>query len=402
MFALNALFRFFIRQGTLRVMDANGKEHLFVGTDAPHATIRIHDPSLYWKILLMPHLALGEGYMDGTLTVEEGTLYDFLHLLSLNQRRLRQFPTAAFIRKILIFLSFAIQHNPVGKAKKKIAHHYDLSNDLYKLFLDEDMQYSCAYFKTGKESIDQAQADKKEHIIKKLFLADGMRVLDIGCGWGGLALEIAKRYDVRIVGVTLSQEQYELARQRVAEQGLEAKIDIRLTDYRDLTETFDRIVSIGMFEHVGKPHYEEFFQKTRRLLSDNGSMLLHSIGNIRPIYASNPWVEKHIFPGGYAPALSECIPVIERSDFWITDIEILRKHYAYTLRAWKENLLANRDAVVRMKGEVFFRMWEMYLTGFEVGFMFGELMVFQMQLTKNIDAAPITRDYMYAPTSLVD
>ncbi len=397
MMFLSLLFRFFVRQGTLRVIDAEGKTHVFKGKDGPNVTIKLHDKKIYMGLLLFPHMHIAESYMEGTLTVEQGSLYDFLHLLALNQVRIRRFPSAALIRKIFSLFSFMIQHNPVGKTQKKIAHHYDISNEIYRLFLDQDMQYSCAYFKDEKDSLAQAQQQKKDHILSKLRLEKGQKVLDIGCGWGGLAIEIAKKYDVHVTGVTLSQEQYSLARKRVQELGLESRISILLQDYREIDQTFDRIVSIGMFEHVGKPHYKEFFNKVQGLLADDGFMLLHSIGHNHPIRVSNPWINKYIFPGCYVPALSECLPDVEKAGFWVTDLEILHKHYSYTLRAWKENFVANKQAVLAIKDDVFFRMFEFYLTSCEIAFMYGELMVFQMQLNKDSKIAPLTRDYMYSP-----
>ncbi|MDP9127073.1 MAG: cyclopropane-fatty-acyl-phospholipid synthase family protein [Pseudomonadota bacterium] len=398
MFIPAPFFRCFVKQGTLRVIDAEGGEHVYGETDYPQCTIKLHRKGMYLPLILAPYNAIGEGYMNGTFTVEKGTIDDFLLIFVYNQVRVRKFPTIALFRRFFSICDFLLQHNPIGKAEKKVAHHYDISNELYRLFLDKDMQYSCGYFKDLGNTIEAAQQDKKNHIMRKLKLAQGLRVLDIGCGWGGLAMDMARTYGVHVTGVTLSQQQFDLARERVRAEGLEDKVDIRLLDYRLLDGTYDRIVSVGMFEHVGKLHYEEFFRKTNELLDDNGVMLLHSIGHVRPVPVSNPWVEKYIFPGAYIPALSECVAHVEAAGFWMTDVEIWRRHYSYTLKAWKERFRANRAEVLRIKNEVFFRMWEMYLSGFEMAFMDGELMVFQMQLAKNNHALPLTRDYMYAPT----
>jgi cyclopropane-fatty-acyl-phospholipid synthase len=286
------------------------------------------------------------------------------------------------------------QHNPVKRARRNAAHHYDLSGRLYDLFLDKDRQYSCAYFLSANDTIETAQENKKRHIAAKLLLKPGQKVLDIGSGWGGLGLYLADIADVDVTGVTLSEEQYKLSVRRAADAGLSNRVRFHLRDYRNQPGTFDRIVSVGMFEHVGAKHYDEFFSKVRTLLEDDGIMLLHAIGRMEPPGHTNAWLRKYIFPGGYAPALSEVVAAVERAGLWITDIEILRLHYAETLAEWTRRFRANRDAIKKLYDERFCRMWEFYLTGCEISFRYFDQMVFQMQIAKRPDAAPLTRDYI--------
>ncbi len=332
--------------------------------------------------------------MDGTLTVEGGTVYDFLDLIGLNLSggRINAWDKW-FMRYEMLWRRFQ-QANPLGKVQKHVAHHYDLSGELYDLFLDADRQYSCAYFPTAGVSLDEAQEAKKRHIAAKLCLEPGQKVLDIGSGWGGMALYLARNADVVVTGVTLSTEQHKLSRKRAQEAGLADRVGFHLRDYREETGTYDRIVSVGMFEHVGVPHYGEFFEKVFELLRDDGVALLHTIADHGMPSSCNPWIHKYIFPGGYCPSLSEILPAIERAGLWVTDIEILRLHYAETLRRWRERFIANRHRAIVLYDERFCRMWEFYLAGVEIGFRRMGMMVAQIQLTKAVDAVPLTRDYM--------
>ncbi|MBB4284362.1 SAM-dependent methyltransferase [Roseospira goensis] len=394
-----------LRDGSLTLIDHAGRRRVFGG--APFAetgtgpapdpvTIRISDPTFGRRFLAGPELAVGEAYMDGTLTIEEGTLYDMLALMVANMHRHSR--GATFFR-LHWFVNWGLrwlhQHNPVGRAHKNVAHHYDLSEALYRLFLDDDMQYSCAYWPPGVTDLEVAQLAKKRHIAAKLRLSPGLRVLDIGCGWGGLALHLAREHGVRVVGVTLSQEQLRVARQRAAEAGLEDLVEFRLQDYRQVPETFDRIVSVGMFEHVGVNHYVEFFRKTRALLNPDGVFLLHTIGRAEAPGGTNAWLRKYIFPGGYTPALSELTEAVEHADWILTDLEVLRLHYAETLRHWRDRFQAQRDHVINdLYDARFYRMWEFYLAGCEAVFRFDRQVVFQAQLARSLGALPVTRDYI--------
>lgn len=398
-----------IRYGTLTLIDAQGRRHDFGGApfedipgdQAPRpVTLRLHDPALNWRLGLRPTLAVGEAYMDGTLTIDDGAdIYDLLSLSLYNMDRCRERAGAlafSLERTANHALRWLHQHNPLGKAEQNVAHHYDLSGDLYDLFLDADRQYSCAYFPTGTETLEQAQEAKKRHIAAKLRLEPGQRVLDIGCGWGGMALYLARTFDVRVQGVTLSREQLSVARQRARAERLSGQVEFSLRDYRYQDGPFDRIVSVGMFEHVGAKHYGEFFEKVRDLLSDDGVCLLHYIGRASPPGGTNAWLRKYIFPGGYSPALSEVMAAVEKTGLFVTDIEVLRLHYAMTLRHWRERFLANRARAAALYDERFCRMWEFYLAGCEAVFRFDDQVVFQMQITRRRDALPITRDYMQA------
>ncbi|HVO15189.1 MAG TPA: cyclopropane-fatty-acyl-phospholipid synthase family protein [Alphaproteobacteria bacterium] len=389
------LMNHFIRAGTLTVIDAAGRRHVFGGkAPGPAATIRLHEKRLEHRILVNPHLGVGEAYMDGTLTIEEGTLYDFLDLCGLNLDHLESYRLQAVARWLRTLFRGWHQNNPVGVAKSNVAHHYDLSGALYDLFLDKDRQYSCAYFTTGNDTLEVAQDNKKRHIAAKLLLKPGLKVLDIGSGWGGLGLYLAKVAPVDVTGVTLSEEQHKMSEQRARDAGLADRVRFRLQDYRHVDQRFDRIVSVGMFEHVGARHYPEFFGKVRELLADDGVCLLHSIGRMEPPGSTNAWLRKYIFPGGYTPALSEVLTVVERIGLWVTDIEILRLHYAETLHEWNRRFQDNRDKVARLYDERFCRMWEFYLQGCEMAFRRMRQMVFQMQLAKHPDSAPLTRDYI--------
>jgi cyclopropane-fatty-acyl-phospholipid synthase len=391
---LPGLFERIIRIGCLRLIDAGGREHFFEGSRGREVAIRLHDPALHWKLLVQPRLYLPEAFVDGTLTVEQGSLYDLLDLLAVNLESLPAGPLASFLNGSADLFRRVHQYNPVRRARRNAAHHYDLSDELYELFLDRDRQYSCAYFNDGVEDLDTAQLDKKRHLAAKLLIRPGQRVLDIGSGWGGLALYLAAECDADVTGLTLSVEQHKVAAQRAAARGLSDRVRFFLRDYREENGRYDRIVSVGMFEHVGVNHYGAFFAKLKSLLAPNGIAVLHSIGRMDGPGSTHPWIRKYIFPGGYIPALSEVIPVVERLKLWITDIEILRLHYAQTLKAWRQRFEQNRDRLRAIYDERFCRMWEMYLTGSEIAFRRGGCMVFQMQLAKKVDSVPITRDYM--------
>src|SRR5438477_8343817 len=385
----------FIRIGRLSLIDAAGKTHVFEGSPGPSASVRLHDPSLHWKLLLSPRFYVPDAYMNGGLTIEEGSLYEFLDILTLNEegspggRLMRLGDIAGRV------LRYIHQYNPVHRARRNVEHHYDLSDQLYELFLDRDRQYSCAYFQSPEDDLETAQANKKRHIAAKLLLRPGQKVLDIGSGWGGLALYLAGECDVEVTGLTLSEEQLKVAQRRAAVAGLADRVRFHLRDYRQETGTYDRIVSVGMFEHVGVNHYQAFFAKLKALLAPDGVALLHSIGRMDGPGMTNPWLRKYIFPGGYSPALSEVVPVVERTRLWIADIEILRLHYAETLRQWRRRFEQNRDRIRALYDERFCRMWETYLVGSELAFRHAGHLVFQMQLANSIDAVPLTRDYMF-------
>jgi len=388
------LLRNVVREGTLRVVDAHGKVRSFAGEPGPSITIRLHDAALGYKLFVNPRLYIGEAFMDGTLTVEDASIYEFLNFAAINLNLAPRTALTPFYQGFGTAFRIFQQYNPLRRARANVAHHYDLSDTLYDLFLDADRQYSCAYFLAPEQSIEVAQANKKRHIAAKLLLKPGQSVLDIGCGWGGLALYLARECDVSVTGLTLSEEQLKLARRRAADAGLEDRVRFELCDYREATGRYDRIVSVGMFEHVGVVHYPVFFRRVKELLAEDGVALLHSIGRHDGPGATNPWLRKYIFPGGYSPAISEVVPVVERTGLWITDIEILRLHYAETLRAWRQRFNANRERVRALYDERFCRMWEFYLAGSEVAFRQQGHMNFQMQLAKRVDAVPLTRDYI--------
>jgi cyclopropane-fatty-acyl-phospholipid synthase len=391
---LTRLFERIITIGRLRIADANGRSHDIAAAPGPSVAIRLHDPALHWKLVVRPRLFLPEAYMDGTLTIEEGSLYDLLDLLALNLEALPQGVLSDLFNGYFTLWRRVHQYNPLARARLNVAHHYDLSDQLYDLFLDRDRQYSCAYFHDRVDDLDTAQLDKKRHIAAKLLIRPGHKVLDIGSGWGGLALYLARECDADVTGVTLSVEQHKESTRRAAAAGLSDRVRFHLRDYREEDGEYDRIVSVGMFEHVGINHYGAFFAKMKSLLAPDGVALLHSIGRMDGPGSTHPWIRKYIFPGGYAPALSEIVPVVERSRLWITDIEVLRLHYARTLRLWRRRFEQNRDRLRTIYDERFCRMWELYLAGSEIAFRCAGHLVFQMQLAKTIDAVPLTRDYM--------
>jgi len=393
--AINFVFQGWLQKGCLRIVDHSGRLSTF---GDPHsslqATLHFHDRALPFKLMGNFVLALGEAYMDKGFTIEEGTLYDLLEILAINIKNVRKSWLDRIEEMFFPLLRLVQQHNPISLARKHVAHHYDLSERLYELFLDKDMQYSCAYFRHPNDDLETAQLQKKRHIASKLLLRPGMRVLDIGCGWGGMGLYLAKNYGVEVVGLTLSEEQLKIANERAEREDLTHKVKFYLRDYREETGEYDRIVSVGMFEHVGANYYPDFFGKVSNLLKPDGVMLLHSIGRRDVPGTTNAWLRKYIFPGGYAPAVSEVFSVIQETDLWTTDMEILRLHYAETLRHWWMRFNKNRAAVSKIYDERFCRMWEFYLNGCEVNFRYLDLMVFQIQLAKNVSAVPITRDYM--------
>jgi cyclopropane-fatty-acyl-phospholipid synthase len=392
---LASLLEHLITVGTLRVIDGSGRTHSFGVGDGPLVTVRLRDRKAERELFWNPRLKAGELYMDGRLTIEDGTIYDFLDLAAWNMQVAPPSPLAPLYLGFGRSLRWLQQWNPVGRAREHVAHHYDLSDALYELFLDRDRQYSCAYFAHPGDDLETAQLEKKRHLAAKLGIAPGQRVLDIGSGWGGLALFLAAECGARATGLTLSSEQLKVAQRRAASAGLGERVEFHLRDYREETGKYDRIVSVGMFEHVGVPHYRAYFDKIRDLLADDGIAVLHSIGRSDGPGHTNPWMRKYIFPGGYSPALSEVIPHIERAGLWITDIEILRLHYAETLRAWRQRFAANRDKVKALYDERFCRMWEFYLAGSEVAFRRQGHMNFQIQMAKRVDSVPLTRDYIY-------
>ncbi len=380
--------------GTLEVIDATGRKHTFGGAEGPHCAIRLHDRALHRTLFLRPQLHIGEAYMDGRLTIEEGTVHDFLDLCGRNMAAFENHPIQRFGNRMSKAFRGIYQFNPIGAAQRHVAHHYDLSGRLYDLFLDEDWQYSCGYFATDNDSLEVAQENKKAHLAAKLLIEPDKTVLDIGSGWGGLGLYLARATGADVTGVTLSAEQHKASQERAREAGLSDRVRFRLQDYREVPETFDRIVSVGMFEHVGARHYREFFEKVKTLLTEDGVCVLHSIGRMDPPGSTNPWLRKYIFPGGYTPAMSEVLAVVERTGLHVTDIEVLRLHYAETIKEWYRRFMANRDRVKELYDERFCRMWEFYLAGCESSFRHMGQIVFQMQLAKRPDAVPITRDYI--------
>jgi cyclopropane-fatty-acyl-phospholipid synthase len=391
---LHLLFSSFFHHGALGVIRADGRRVRF-GHGEPAIWIRFTDRRAKWRLLFNPDLQLGELYMDGRLVIEQGDIAGLLDLLVSNlgsnqPRGLHRL--ARMVRRA--FRRFE-QFNPAKRSRAHVAHHYDLSGRLYDLFLDQDRQYSCAYFAGPDDSLEQAQLAKKRHIMAKLLLnRPGLRVLDIGCGWGGMALDIARLSGAKVLGVTLSDEQFAIAQERARNAGLADGCRFGLTDYRALSGQYDRIVSVGMFEHVGVPYYDHFFAKVRELLSEDGVMLLHSIGRSDGPGATNPWIAKYIFPGGYAPALSEIAAAVEKSGLVITDVEVLRLHYARTLQEWRSRFLAHRDEVKTLYDERFCRMWEFYLAGAEMAFRHDGQVVYQLQIARRQDAPPLVRDYM--------
>ena len=390
---LSLFLRRFVRRGSLTVTTAAGRQFKFGDGSGPPIAVRFTTRKAQRAILFNPELRLGEAYMDGTFVVEQGSIADVLALL-FRQERLAV-PTWALPWRAGRYLIRRIhQFNPRSRSRRNVAHHYDLDGRLYTLFLDGDQQYSCAYFETPDQSLDDAQLAKKRHLAAKLRVEPGAAVLDIGCGWGGLALYLAEIAGARVTGITLSQEQFARAQQRAVERGRTQDAIFRLEDYRDVAGRFDRIVSVGMFEHVGVGFYDTFFRRCAELLDKDGVFLLHTIGRSGTPSVTNPWIAKYIFPGGYIPALSEVLPAIQRADLVVTDVEILQRHYAETLKAWRDRFLAHREDIERLYDAQFVRMWEFYLASSEMAFRESDMVVFQIQITKRKGVVPETRDYI--------
>lgn len=384
-----------MKKGTLTIIDHAGRTHVCGNGSAPNVTVRFKDPALGTKLFLDPALHAGEGYMNGTLVVENADLYAMLSLVMSNLAGYHGHWLARSMKSVERLLSLVRTYNPVRRSRQNVAHHYDLSSTLYKTFLDEHMQYSMAYFRTPSDTLEQAQIQKMAHIGEKLRLSPGQTVLDIGCGWGGLALFLHRTYGVKVVGISLSERQIEVANARAAAANVGDNVTYRLQDYRHVTETFDRVVSVGMFEHVGLPHYRRFFDVVHERLVPEGVALLHTIGRTDGPGATDSWTNKYIFPGGYSPALSEVVPHIERSGLIVTDIEILRLHYAYTLRAWRDRFMSRRAEIMKLYDERFCRMWEFFLATAEGAFHYGFHVNFHIQMSKSLETVPLTRDYMY-------
>ncbi len=394
---LDQILKRFIVLGRLTIRWPDGQLTTYTGEPGPEALLELRTERAVRRIALNPVLYVGECYMDGSFVPVDGSIYDVLDLLITNL-------TSQTSSNPIILLRYALarfkrrfaQFNPAGRSRRNVHHHYDLNGRLYSLFLDRDRQYSCAYFPRGDETLEEAQIAKKRHIASKLRLdRPDLEVLDIGSGWGGMALTLARDYGARVTGITLSTEQHAEAQARAAAEGLSDRVTFELLDYRSLHRRFDRIVSVGMFEHVGIGHYRGFFEVVKRCLAPDGVALLHAIGRSDGPAGTNPWIAKYIFPGGYCPALSEVLPAIEKAGLVTTDIEILRLHYAETLRHWRRRFAANRDAIMGLYDERFCRMFEFYLSGSELAFRHEGHMVFQIQLTRDQKAVPLTRDYMF-------
>lgn len=394
---LSGLLNSFIKNGTFRLYDASGKLHTFGGKlPGPAVTARINRRSLETTLFLNPELRAGEAYMDGALTFEDGsTIQDMLMLFSVNRTGLATYGSQRTLRKVWRAVRRWQQANPVGVAAKNARHHYDVKSELYKLFLDEDMQYSCAYFRDPEnETLEQAQQNKLIHATTKLGLKPGMSVIEIGSGWGGFAMHIAKTTGAHVTAINVSPEQIRVSRERVKAAGLEKLVEFREIDYRNVEGKFDRVVSVGMMEHVGIGHFDEYFGKIRSLLKDDGYAFIHCIGRMSPPGTTGPFIRKYIFPGAYVPAISEATAATERNGLWVADIEILRLHYYYTVRHWRERFAKNRAKAVEIYDERFARMWEFYLAAVELEFLHGSHMVFQLLLATKREAVPIRRDFM--------
>lgn len=383
-----------VREPRIDVVFADGSLYSAGQGAVPAVKLRIADRETEFRLALDPELALGEAVMDGRIIVERGTIYQLLETLVCGLSRQPPSAWAGTLGRLRTAVRRLKQHNTPAWAKSNVHHHYDLKSEFFRLFLDADRQYSCAFFEHPGATLEEAQTAKKRRIAAKLALKPGQRVLDIGSGWGGLGLYLAKRFEVDVLGVTLSTEQHGVATERAQAEGLENHVHFEIKDYRNIAERFDRIISVGMFEHVGLNHYRAFFEKSAQLLKPDGVMVLHSIGRSGQPYATSAFIRKYIFPGGYIPSLSEVLPAIEKSGLVVTDIEILRLHYAETLKHWRQRFLANRDKAKAIYDERFCRMWDFYLAGSEAAFRWQDLMIFQIQLTKKNDTLPITRGYI--------
>ena len=381
--------------GTLEIIDCKNKKYKF-GNSNPHVLIRLTNKTIERKLFLNPGLHIGEAYMNEELIIEKGNIEEFINLVTncyddfISNNKFYKF----YEYLSSLFMPFQ-QFNQLVNSKRNVAHHYDIDENLYKLFLDNDMQYSCAYFHNENINLDQAQKDKKQHIIKKLQITQEMDVLDIGCGWGGMAIEIAKLTGAKVKGITLSENQFKTASYRAQKEGLNDKVTFALQDYRNENEKYDRIVSVGMFEHVGIKYFKTYLQKTNDILRDNGVFLLHTIGQRGIPTATSPWIRKYIFPGGYIPSLSEIMKETQKLNINVTDVEILRLHYAHTLTHWYKNIIENKEKIIQMFDDRFFRMWEFYLLASKYSFVNMGNVVFQIQIAKNINNLPLTRNYIY-------
>ena len=379
--------------GSITIIGPDGRRETHGPGGGKHVTVKLHDRKASLDLFRNPRLRLGELYMDGRLTIEDGTILDLLELV-VGAKPWEQGRRKAMAKGKGSWLKHLFRRNPVAKSRRNVAHHYDIGNELYALFLDDDLQYSCAYFTDPKNSLERAQADKKAHIAAKLDLKPGQRVLDIGCGWGGMALYLHKVAGVDVLGITLSEEQLKVARRRAEEAGVSDRVKFELIDYRHVNERFDRIVSVGMFEHVGAKHYDEFYAKCRELLTDDGVMLLHTIGKLGQAGLPDPFTDKWIFPGYHLPSLSQMCAASEKVKLIVSDVETLRLHYAYTLRHWLDRATRARSKIEKLYDERFFRMWEFYLAGGIVMFESGAACNYQLQYVRDRRALPITRDYM--------
>ena len=394
---LSGLLDKFISNGTLRLYDASGQLHTFGGKlPGPSVTLRINRRGLETTLFLNPELKAAEAYMDGALSFEDGSaIYDLLLLFSVNRSGLGAHGSQKLLRKLWRALRRWHQANPVGTAAKQARHHYDLSTDLYRLFLDDDMQYSCGYFRDPvHDSLEDAQRYKLIHATAKLQLAPGMTVVEIGSGWGGFAIHLAQQTGARVVGINVSPEQIRISKERAQAAGVADLVEFRELDYRNVEGRFDRVVSVGMMEHVGIAHFDEYFAKIRNLLKDDGYGFIHCIGRMSPPGTTGPFIRKYIFPGGYSPALSEVLAATERNGLWVSDIEVLRLHYYHTIRHWRERFARNRERAAQIYDERFCRLWEFYLAAVELEFLHGSHMVFQMLVATTRDAVPIRRDFM--------
>jgi cyclopropane-fatty-acyl-phospholipid synthase len=398
MYVLQPILSHMIKFGSLKVVNADGKIYRFNGESSELAPsevcVRFHDKQYARWLALSPSMALGKGYMEGRVSVENGTIYDFIQLLALNVEQDDYHWLHRLFDQIDALRKRFQQFNPARKSRHNVAHHYDLSGELYELFLDRDRQYSCAYFEQPENDLDTAQTDKKNHIAAKLLLQGDHRVLDIGSGWGGMGLYIARHFGAKVDGITLSEEQLKESNQLAKSENLDNKAKFYLRDYRNLEDTYDRIVSVGMFEHVGVNHFKTYFSKIHDCLAQDGVALLHTIGRIGHPTVTDPWIRKYIFPGGYIPSLSEIMPAIENTGMVVTDVEFLGLHYAETLKHWQQGFQANRDKVKEIYDETFCRMWEYYLACSEVSFRHLDSTVLQIQMVKDRRVVPMTRDYM--------
>ena len=385
-----------IKKDGFVLVDANSNNYV-IGNPKKETPVKLKilDKKLHYKLFLYPDLFFGEAYTDGSIVIENGTLNEFLEITFKNVGRNETNIFNTALNKFGGTYRFLTNFNFISKSKSNVAHHYDISDDLYELFLDTKRQYSCAYFKNENDTLETAQNNKIDHIIKKLNLKPNQKVLDIGSGWGSLAIEIAKKSQCEVVGITLSENQLEYSKKKAKEMNLENQVQFKLIDYRQINEKFDRVVSVGMFEHVGRKFYNKYFKQVSNFLKDDGIALIHTIGSVNPPRDPHPWITKYIFPGGYTPSLSEISLPIEKSGLIISDLEVLRMHYAHTLRHWKERFLKEKEKVLEMFDEKFFRMWEFYLTASQMAFKWGDQVVFQFQLIKKQDTTSITRDYIY-------